>query len=73
MLTDRRKDRTFMASFLYYCGVLTISGLTGAGEVALAVPNLMMKSLYVGALRRSDHDHPAGFAPLFNPGHPDRV
>jgi len=51
MLTDRTKDRTFMASFLYYFGVLTIDGLTDAGEIALTVPNLVMKKLYVERLQ----------------------
>ncbi len=73
MLPDRRKDRTFMASFLHYLGALTIEGLTAAGEVVLTVPNRVMKKPYVEALRRPDHDHPAGHAPFFHPGYPDRV
>ncbi len=51
MVTDQSKDNTFMVSFLYYFGVLTISGLTEAGEVSLAVPNLVMKKLYVERLQ----------------------
>ncbi len=52
MMTDESKDNTFMVSFLYYFGVLTISGFTEAGEVSLAVPNLVMKKLYVERLQR---------------------
>jgi len=44
MLSDQSKDHRFMASFLYYSGVLTISGLTDFGEIALTVPNLAMRS-----------------------------
>jgi hypothetical protein len=51
MLNDRSKDQTFMVSFLYYFGVLTIAGFTEAGEVALRVPNLAMKKLYVERLQ----------------------
>ncbi|MFW6372959.1 MAG: AAA family ATPase [Thermodesulfobacteriota bacterium] len=51
MVTDQSKDNTFMVSFLYYFGVLTIRGLTEAGEVSLAVPNLVMKKLYVERLQ----------------------
>ena len=47
MLTDQSKDHRFMVSFLYYFGVLTISGLTDVGEIALTVPNLVMRKLYV--------------------------
>ena len=47
MLTEGGKDNAFMASFLYYFGILTIDGLTGAGDVALSVPNLVIKKLYV--------------------------
>lgn len=51
ILNDRSKDQTFMVSFLYYFGVLTIDGFTEAGEVALRVPNLAMKKLYVERLQ----------------------
>lgn len=52
MVTDQSKDNTFMVSFLFYFGVLTISGLTKAGEVSLTVPNLVMKKLYVERIQR---------------------
>ncbi len=51
MLTDESKDHTFMVSFLYYFGVLTIKDLTDNGEIALTVPNLVMRKLYVERLQ----------------------
>ncbi len=51
MLTDRSKDRLFMVSFLYFFGVLTIRGMTPAGEIELGVPNLVMRKLYVERLQ----------------------
>ena len=45
-------DRTFIVSFLYYFGVLTLVGETPRGELALKVPNLVMQSLYVERVRR---------------------
>jgi len=47
MLSDKSKDLAFMASFLYYFGVLTIDGETEAGELILRVPNLVTRGLYV--------------------------
>lgn len=47
MLTDQSKDNKFMASFLYYFGVLTHAGLTEKGKIILNVPNLVMFGLYV--------------------------
>ena len=47
MLSDHSKDRTFLASFLYYFGVLTQVGETQKGELRLRVPNLVMQGLFV--------------------------
>ncbi len=52
MLTDKSKDNTFLVSFLYYFGVLTIAGETEELQVILKVPNLVMKSLYVERLQK---------------------
>ncbi|MEA1934998.1 MAG: AAA family ATPase [Thermodesulfobacteriota bacterium] len=52
MLTDKSKDNTFLVSFLYYFGVLTIAGDTEDLQVILKVPNLVMKSLYVERLQK---------------------
>ncbi|MBF0209434.1 MAG: AAA family ATPase [Desulfamplus sp.] len=47
MLSDKSHDRAFLVSFLYYFGVLTISGQTINAELKLKVPNVIMKRLYV--------------------------
>jgi hypothetical protein len=47
MLSDKTKDLVFMASFLYYFGVLTIDGQTEEGKLILRVPNLVTRGLYV--------------------------
>ena len=41
------KDAPFMASFLYYFGVLTFSGRTPTGELILSIPNLVARKLYI--------------------------
>jgi len=52
MLTDKSKDNTFLVSFLYYFGVLTIAGDTEDLKVILKVPNLVMQSLYVERVQK---------------------
>jgi len=52
MLTDKSRDNTFLVSFLYYFGVLTIVGDTEDMEVILKVPNLVMLGLYVERVQR---------------------
>jgi hypothetical protein len=47
------KDQPFMASLLYYFGVLTWVGLTPFNECVLKIPNLVTKSLYVERLQES--------------------
>jgi hypothetical protein len=46
MLTEV-KDTPFMASFLYYFGVLTFAGRTPFGQLILSIPNLVVRRLYV--------------------------
>jgi hypothetical protein len=41
------KDAPFMASFLYYFGVLTFAGRTPTGELILDIPNVVVRRLYV--------------------------
>ncbi|PKM00346.1 MAG: AAA family ATPase, partial [Gammaproteobacteria bacterium HGW-Gammaproteobacteria-7] len=41
------KDAPFMASFLYYFGVLTFGGRTPTGKLILSIPNLVARKLYV--------------------------
>ena len=46
------QDRTFMASLLYYLGVLTLGQEeTDLGKLTLRVPNLVVRKLYVERLR----------------------
>ena len=45
------KDMPFMASLLYYFGVLTFGGYTENGELILNIPNLVMRKLYVEQLQ----------------------
>ncbi|MCP4694059.1 MAG: AAA family ATPase [Desulfobacterales bacterium] len=52
MLADQSKDRAFLASFLYYFGVLTIAGETPKGKLRLRVPNLVMNGLYVERIQQ---------------------
>lgn len=47
MLSDQSKDLTFMASFLYYFGVLTIGGHSETGKLTMKIPNLVIRKLYV--------------------------
>ena len=52
MLSDTSRDHTFLVSFLYYFGVLTISGGTDDLRIFLKIPNLVMKSLYVDRIQK---------------------
>ena len=45
------KDRDFMASLLYYFGILTLNGIGFLGKPILNIPNLVARSLYVERLR----------------------
>ena len=55
------KDQPFMASLLYYFGVLTLASQGPLGKLALKVPNLVARALYVERLRD-----------LWLPGYEDR-
>jgi hypothetical protein len=52
MLTDKSRDNTFLVSFLYYFGVLTLAEDLEDLTLVLKVPNLVMKSLYVDRLQK---------------------
>jgi len=41
-----RKDTGFVASLLYYFGILTLGGITPFGELILTIPNLVIRKLY---------------------------
>ncbi len=45
------KDQPFMASLLYYFGVLTLAGRNDFDESILSIPNLVARSLYVERLQ----------------------
>ncbi|MCF7977460.1 MAG: ATP-binding protein [Chromatiaceae bacterium] len=45
------KDESFMASLLYFFGILTLDGLTAFNEHQLRIPNLVARALYVERLR----------------------
>ena len=47
IMTDGSKENAFMASFLYFLGVLTLSELTSTGKIALKIPNLVTRKLFV--------------------------
>jgi len=47
------KDRPFMASLLYYFGVLTLAGQTDFAESILNIPNLVARSLYIERLQET--------------------
>lgn len=46
MLTDGSPDSALKTAFLYYFGVLTMSGVTDVGEIILKIPNLAIRGLY---------------------------
>jgi len=50
-MLSERKDTTFMASLLYYFGVLTLSGDTPFGELILKIPNLVVRKLYIERIK----------------------
>ena len=57
------KDQAFMASLLYYFGILTLAGLTPFNECVLRIPNLVARSLYVERLQElwlPDYEDRAG-------------
>lgn len=45
------QDESFMASLLYYFGVLTLAGNTAMGKLILRIPNLVIRRLYVERIR----------------------
>ncbi|CAK0772712.1 AAA-ATPase-like protein [Gammaproteobacteria bacterium] len=45
------KDQVFMASLLYYFGVVTLAGRGGLDRLVLKIPNLVARALYVESLQ----------------------
>ena len=68
MLDLASGDATFMASYLYYFGMLTLAGETEAQELRLVPPNLVVKKLYAEQIRRfllpAGSDRTAAHAPV---------
>ena len=52
MVRRSSQDRTFLASFLYYFGMLTLSGRTEFRALQLQPPNLVVKTLYIDQVLR---------------------
>lgn len=52
MLDQEGQDNTFLASYLYYFGMLTISGRDARGRVCLTPPNLVTRKLYSDQILR---------------------
>ena len=52
MLERSAQDATFLGSFLYYFGMLTLVGETPERSLLLAPPNLVMQGLYVDQVLR---------------------
>ncbi|NCA89849.1 MAG: AAA family ATPase [Gammaproteobacteria bacterium] len=47
------KDQPFLASLLYFFGILTLAGVTSFNECILRIPNLVARGLYVERLREA--------------------
>jgi len=50
MLTATR-DQPFLASLMYYLGILTLADRDAMGRLTLCIPNLVVRSLYVERIR----------------------
>jgi hypothetical protein len=51
MMNASIQNTKFLASLLYYLGVLTLSGRNAFGELQLVIPNLVVRKLYVERLQ----------------------
>lgn len=51
MVDDKGHDQTYLGSFLYYFGMLTLEGRTARRTLRLTTPNLVTKSLYIDHIR----------------------
>lgn len=50
-MLEAGKDTTFMVSLLYYFGVLTLSGTLPFADLALRIPNLVIRKLYAEQIK----------------------
>jgi len=49
-MTESYKDRTFMGSYLYFMGMLTLGPKSRSGEQVLKIPNPVTQSLYIDGI-----------------------
>ncbi len=52
-MLQESKDRTFMISLLWYFGMLTFGGRKATGKLAMKIPNLLVRGLYIEKLREA--------------------
>jgi hypothetical protein len=52
-MLEAPRDHTFLASLLYYFGVLTLAGRDEWGRLRLAIPNLVVRKLYAERLQEA--------------------
>ena len=52
MLPLIRKNKTFMGSYLYFMGMLTLKQLSNSGDPTLTIPNPVTQSLYIDGIAR---------------------
>lgn len=68
MLDRSSQDKMFLASYLYYFGMLTLAGETAQGRLRLEVPNLVVEKLYIDEAQRvllpAGPDRTAGEEPV---------
>jgi hypothetical protein len=51
LLATSGQNLTFMMSFLYYFGILTFAGHTTLGELAVTIPNLVVRKHYLERIK----------------------
>ncbi|KPA14398.1 AAA-ATPase-like protein, partial [Candidatus Magnetomorum sp. HK-1] len=52
MLTHSTKNKTFMVSYLYFMGMLTMAKKSSSGKQCLKIPNPVTQSLYIDGIAR---------------------
>jgi hypothetical protein len=52
MTTVSSKNKTFMGSYLYFMGMLTLKKLSVSGDPILTIPNPVTQSLYIDGIAR---------------------
>ncbi|MBF0451446.1 MAG: AAA family ATPase, partial [Candidatus Magnetomorum sp.] len=52
MTTKSSKTKSFMGSYLYFMGMLTLGKISSSGERVLSIPNPVTQSLYIDGIAR---------------------